>query len=329
MVRDLTAAWSLAWSELSPIMREALVELAEQAATLGRWPRPWEMSRLMRLGDALLHVRGALDTLSLAATSAVSTSAALVVETTAAAEPAMISSQLPATLQATTTVWQVPPTAMDAIVARVQARIASTMIPLSPDATEAMRRALVHGVALGTGPRATADRMLTTCRGSFNGGLSRALNISRTEILDAYRVASRESHAANADLVEGWQWLCALDVRSCPSCIAKHGSTYPTTIQGPLDHQSGRCSRLPVLRPWRQLGINLDEPASVVPDARAWFSGLPQADRVKIMGRERLALLDSGLIGWDDIPQLRTSAQWRDSYGVKPLSQLRTAAQNR
>lgn len=112
-------------------------------------------------------------------------------------------------------------------------------------------------------------------------------------------------------------------VHNCPSCLAMHGTVHPPSVAGPLDHQQGRCDRLPVTASWRDLGFEgVEEPPSIVPDAREWFDGLPESQREHIMGATRLALLDSGHITWEDLAQQRRTPGWRPSYAPTPVGDL-------
>jgi hypothetical protein len=43
------------------------------------------------------------------------------------------------------------------------------------------------------------------------------------------------------------------------------------------------------------------------------------------MGAERLQLLQSGAISWDDLSTRRQTDGWRDSFGVTPLKNLRSS----
>lgn len=111
-------------------------------------------------------------------------------------------------------------------------------------------------------------------------------------------------------------------VHNCPSCWSKHGNVYPVTDPGPWDHQSGRCTRIPVTRSWRDLGFNIPEPPSIMPDAQTTFRALPKADQLHIMGPARLQMLDRGDIAWADLSRRRTTSGWRDSYTTTPLRDL-------
>jgi hypothetical protein len=56
---------------------------------------------------------------------------------------------------------------------------------------------------------------------------------------------------------------------------------------------------------WRELGFDIDEPPSVVPDALASFRAMPHADQLAVLGKDRLDLLDSGAIRWSDLATRR------------------------
>jgi hypothetical protein len=335
-VRMLTAAWVKAWQQLTPAWQEAIAELVDLAIRLGRWPTPVEIARNPRIQqavDATATELGALATQATTATVAGSTAA---ITTTVAAEPALIASQLPAALQAQIAAQAaalILPSALDVITARVQQAIVAQTRPLSADALDAVRRELVRGIEVGANPNDAARRMEARVQGAFEGGLSRAVNIARTEMLDAYRITSRYVHEANRDVLDGWVWMATVTgkgaARTCPSCWALHGRTFPLEEPGPLDHQQGRCARLPKVKPWSALGIDLDEPASQIPDRQTAFDALNDTAQQQVMGAARLALLRAGRITWDDLPQRRDNPSWRPSYTPRPVRDLNRIADSR
>lgn len=67
----------------------------------------------------------------------------------------------------------------------------------------------------------------------------RALRISRTEMLRAYREATRRNYQANGDIVPGWRWLCAKQPRTCAARLAMDG-THKCRDQT-ADNVSGAC----------------------------------------------------------------------------------------
>jgi SPP1 gp7 family putative phage head morphogenesis protein len=317
--RTLTAAWVRAWDSLAPALTAGLDD-ALAAVEAGR-PLPRSVVlRTRRLMLSLEATRMQLEQLEQAAEKGAHADVAAAVPPAAAQQADLIGSQLPPSA------WHpkdAQPSALDAIVARAQQQITSLARPLSDEAYRAMTRQLIRGIAVGDNPRTVARAMLRGLEGEFNGGLARALTIARTEMLDAQRAAAAAEQWANRDVLAGWQWWTALDNRVCPSCWAQHGNEYPLTLPGPWDHPRGRCTRLPVVKPWKDLGIQADEPPPVGnADGEAVFRALPRADQLQIMGPGRLAALDSGTANWADLSTRVDNPGWRPSYVSTPVRDL-------
>lgn len=324
VTRRLIAAWARAHEEITAELVAAVDDLVVAGA--GQWPTPGQIARSARATRALAIASESLERLADLARAEASAAAAQAAQATASAQAGIIASQLPeqagdlATL--TARFQRVSASALAEIVARTTTRITSLTRPLSAQATEAMRRELVRGIALGDNPRVAARRMVERTLGVFDGGLTRALTIARTEILDAYRNAAAAGQITNADVLIGWVWLAELGARTCPACWAMHGSLHPVDELGPLDHPNGRCSRAPKVRSWRDLGFDVDEPPDLIPDARTRFTALPRAAQMQIMGPGRMAALDSGQVAWPDLARRQANPGWRDSYTPAPVSAL-------
>lgn len=343
-VRALTRAWAGEWEQLEPRWQTAAVDLAVLAVELGEWPQPAEIGRQPPVLAALAATGDALDRLAALTRTTATEAADRAIDVAVELEPRVIASQAPATQReglhtlVSARVAEQEPSLIVRIIARIRSaainliraraaqQIVSDTIPLSQDAQDAVARELVAGVDTGDNPRTTARKIVKAVAGAFNGGLTRALNISRTEVLDAYRQASQQVHTANSDLVEGWQWMAQLDRRCCPSCWAMHGTVHPVTSPGPWDHQQGRCARLPVLVPWSRLGIKAPEPDDLMPDAQTVFWGLPEEDQLAIMGPGRLELLRTGAVDWADLSTQRQNPGWRPSHVPTPVRDLQTRA---
>lgn len=326
-VRALVVAWARAWDELAPAWDTALTDLITATAD-GGWPTRAQILRAERALRALDLTRDALEQVVSQAGGTILQALPDLTADAAAWQARLTASQLPPTAgtQAVLNVAfnRVDPAALEWIVGRTTGQITSLMAPLSGQAYAAMQATLIRGVTLGDNPRGAAREMVRRVGGDFNGGLTRAATIARTEMLDAHRAASQAQDLANTDVLRGWAWMCTLDTRTCPSCLAMHGTEHALTEGGPSDHQNGRCARIPLTKTWADLGFTgVEEPASVVPDARAWFDALPETDQVSIMGPERLNLLRTGQATWDDLSLVRTTPGWRDSHTVTPVRLLR------
>jgi SPP1 gp7 family putative phage head morphogenesis protein len=317
----LVKAWAEAWDVLAPAFTDALLELMAGAED-GMVARS-VVARSTRLRDALQSTRAVLDELAAQTDGLVSNDVSTAVLDAVDSHAALINSQLPAnTASVGVSFTRTSPEALAAIVERTTQRIHNNTRPLPADVERIMKRELIRGVAVGDNPRVTARRIVGQAERHFNGGLTRALTIARTETLDAHRAATQASEKANKTILAEWEWHAALNARTCPSCWAKHGTRHPLDEAGPNDHQNGRCARVTVTKTWKELGFDIEEPASVTPDAETAFNNLTPDTQKRIMGAQRLELLQSGQIGWQDLSTKNTTAGWRDSYTATPVRDL-------
>jgi len=332
VTRSLTAAWVAAWDDLTDQWAAAVYDLVAAGAmgNDGEWPSRGQIIRAARAMHALGASRSALTELAELTGQQIAAELPVLTGKAAQWEARLIASQMPPTMGTTAELTlafdRAGDDALRWIVDRTTQQVTVLAWPLTDEATSNMATQLIRGVALGHNPRAAARRMVHNLESGFNGGLARALTIARTEMIDASRAASFTQDQANTDVLAGWRWQATLSVRTCPSCLAMHGTVHPIDEPGPWDHQNGRCARVPVTKSWRDLGFDLDDPEDALPDARAWFDDLPQKDQVKIMGPERLDLLTSGRVSWDDLTTRRETPAWRPSQVVTPVRDLRDQA---
>lgn len=142
--------------------------------------------------------------------------------------------------------------------------------------------------------------------------------IARTEQLDAYR-AAEQSHQANADLLTGWQWIATLGPRTCRSCVAMHGSIHGLDEPGPLDHQQGRCARMPLTKSWDELGFpGAQEPSRTINpgDGEKWLAGQPDDVQRHILGVNGQKQWQDGNWPSSEWSERRETDGWRDSFGA-------------
>jgi hypothetical protein len=314
-VRNLVHEWVRAWDVIHEEWTAA-VDAVVAASGPNRWPNQWQILELDRVRVALEAATAQLERLAGITGVRIVRAVEDVTQETTFWEARILASQLPSTAGPSAAILasRLPDTVLAAVVERATQQIESRRAPLASDASAAMRRALVRGVALGQNPWATAARMLKTTETHFNGGLARALNIARTETLDAQRTAAAAYQQQHRDVLRGWVWTCKLDGRSCPSCWSRHGTEHPLTEPGPHDHQQGRCARTPLTRSWAELGIGIPEPPSVLPNAEQRFRQLSREEQLRVMGPARLAALEDGTLTWDQLSVNQTNPGWRDSW---------------
>jgi hypothetical protein len=324
-VRDLTQSWVRSWDETAGDL-DAAIQLLLHDAQTGIVAKVL-VTRNRKLLAALDLIGRRLGMLAAEAGVRLVGDVRHVVATAAAAQAPIIGSQLPTDLDLTGTVHAAT---IEAIVSRTAQQITAQTYPLGADAYDAMRRELLRGVVVGTNPRHTGDRIMRRSEMRFNGGLARALTIARTETLDAHRAGAGAGQAAHADVLTGWVWTTHLSPRTCPACLSMNGREFPLSVPGPQGHQQCRCARVPKTKSWAELGLpDMDEPVDLTPtreSTQGWFNGLSPTEQLSIMGPERLHLLTSGQIGWDDLATLTSTPGWRDSWQITPVRDLQRRA---
>lgn len=318
---DLVRSWAYAWTQVVDDWERAVADLTA-ASVDGKWPSFTTVIRAERAQAALEATYAGLQSLTDEAGVRIVAGLSDVVEA-AQGHVGVIASQLPSSAaDLRGGLVRADANQIRSIVVRTQEQVTKSLFPLAGDSYDIIRSTLIRGVTLGENPREAARKMVRGLEVGHSQGLTRALNIARTEMLDAHRGGALDVRKANADVLQGWEWVSALDKRTCPSCFAQHGTRHPADEPGPNDHPQGRCTAMPVTKSWKELGFDLEEPPSLLPNAQSVFASMPRADQLAVMGPGRLALLDAGDIGLSDMSTLRTNPGWRDSYTVTPLKAL-------
>ncbi|MGD7788207.1 phage minor head protein [Propionibacteriaceae bacterium Y1700] len=314
--RAVVAAWARAWDEIALDLERATRAMAANSGTATAAQA--RRVRIARQAYAIASVQ--LRDLCAAAGVRVGRDLERVIRLGAEGQIGLINTQLPPGFAVRFD--RVDGRQLDAMVRRTTQQITARHYALADDASEAMRRELVRGMAAGDNPRTAAALMLDRVQDEFNGGMFRALTIARTEQLDSYRAAGKVAQQAHAGVLDGWMWVASLSNRTCRSCVAMHGSRHPLAEDGPIDHHQGRCARVPVTKSWRELGVTAPEPASAVPDADQWFRSLPAADQRAILTERGFEQWQAGRYPIGDWTHRRSTEGWRDAQvpSVPPVA---------
>ncbi|MFI8595878.1 phage minor head protein [Rothia koreensis] len=319
----LISAWAEAWDALEPEF------LAAVLSVLGDTPAGRvtvrRIARARRVAAAIRRAREEITRLLDQYTDTVQVAVPEAVTATVTAHQDMTIVQLPENhgLDLTGLAGR----QMDRIVHRCMEQITTAHLRLPETVEQELRRALIRGVTVGDNPNRVAARLVKDAGKAFAGGLPRATMIVRTEMLDACRSAAQAWEQANPNVVDGWTWVAALDRRTCPACIAMHGTEHPASEPGPIDHHNGRCARAPRTKPWAELGLpNAPEPAPH-PTGPEWFAAQPEDVQNTILGPGRAALIRDGDATLHDMVTRRHNQDWRDSITTTPLKALKRKAQ--
>jgi hypothetical protein len=142
--------------------------------------------------------------------------------------------------------------------------VGALLAPLGREAAGGVKDAIGTGIALGKGPRQTAQLV----RVAAGMPLSKALLITRTETNRAFREATRLDYANNSQVVKGYRRLAAHSERTCMACIALDGTLY--ALDEPLNElatvrQNAIWGDAAVVRPLRDLGLREGVPVRPPP----------------------------------------------------------------
>lgn len=163
---------------------------------------------------------------------------------------------------------------------------------LGPDMSRKVRDTIGKGLALGNNPRTIASEV----KDAFSGTLHRAENITRTEMLRAYREVTRESYKANN--VNKWAWLSAADSRTCAACFAMHGQIFDSG-QKHDGHPQCRCAMVPVVKG-----------GTVVDGGDQVFRSLSEEQQREILGRDGYELWSRGEVELSDFVVQTADPRW-------------------
>lgn len=304
-------AWGQAWEAIHADLDVLTVKIeAARAAGEDVGPAWLQQQRRLRTlqADAEQHLRkyartAALETQQLRQ-QAVAAAHANAAELTAAARAG---GKLAPT--ALGTFDRVPPQVLELLVGNLSAGspLAQLFAALPGDGVNRVTQALVRGVSKGLGPRQVAREV----QQALGGNLARALTIARTEQLRVYREANRMAYEANEDLVAGWRWTCARDLRTCSTCWAMDGTEHPVTDR--LDgHPNCRCTMVPLAAPGQTFGLEDG------PDA---FAKLPAGQQRAILGPSKYAAYEQGQVSLRDMVGRTTSPKWGTTRRPRTLSE--------
>lgn len=195
--------------------------------------------------------------------------------------------------------------------------LATLLNQIGPTVRVGVTDALGEGIALGYSPRKTAKIV----QRRVGMGLTRALTISRTETLRAYRESTRLQYAANPNIVKGYIRRSAQNARTCMACIALDGKRYPLT-EALDEHVNGRCVLVPDTVTYKDLGLNVKEPPSDPFSSRDWFNQQTPAVQSNMMGTGKFKAWKNGDFQLEDMARIDRNRVWGDQAVEKSLKQL-------
>jgi len=201
------------------------------------------------------------------------------------------------------------------------------------DLGEQRMQTIRRTIAQGFVESKTTDQIIRELRGTRAKGYADGLvNKSRRDVQAVVRTAlghyagvTRDRvFAANSDLIKAVQWSATLDTRTSSICRLRDGLQYTPEEHKPIGHGvpwlggpgrahwNCRSASVPVLKSWRELGIDMDEvpggtrasmdgqvPASM--DYATWLGQQSAARQDEVLGPTRGRLFREGGLSLSDM----------------------------
>lgn len=213
--------------------------------------------------------------------------------------------------------WNVVTPSADQIIAAVNSRpfqgkiMKDWLQDLSDGAFKRLRDTIRMGIVEGR----TTDQLVRDIRGTKAQGYKdgvlqvnrrHAETVVRTAVNHTANAARNRLYQRNESLIKGVQWLSTLDGRTSAVCRARDGKVYPVDSgPRPPAHPNCRSSTVPVLKSWREIGVDLDDApvgtrASMNGQVAAdlsygdWLKKQPVAFQNEVLGETKAILFRKG-----------------------------------
>ena len=172
------------------------------------------------------------------------------------------------------------------------------------------------GLANGETTEQVMRRIRGTAAARFSNGTAGKIRrgvetITRSAVGAKSNGARRLAHEENGEVVKMERWVSVLDAATCPECAALDGQTWPVG-DGPQPgfHLRCRCSRVPVLKSAKELGLKKGDLTPInrkamdgkVPEKttyHGWIKKQPAAAQKEFLGPTRYKLWKSGEVKLD------------------------------
>lgn len=328
---DIVQAYGQAWQAIKSRI-DALTGQVEEERQAGREVSSGWLFQLRRLQDLQSQAEEQIRRFAFSADQSIHSAQANAVQMALAHGEALIRSALeraPQAVQVVTSFTRLPVAAVQDLVGFLSngSPLRVLLDQLPGEGGQMVREKLITGVATGQSPRMIASQT----REALGGQLTRALTISRTEVIRAYRESSRRGYEANAAVVDGWIWVAGLGPRCCAACVAMNG-TFHTNDEQLDGHPRCRCVMVPHTKTWEELHVLPDSPAEsrpVVEGGADWFGRQPEGTQLEILGPGALAAYQSGQVTLEDFVGRRNSEVWGTMRYTRSLADALAAAQGR
>lgn len=178
--------------------------------------------------------------------------------------------------------------------------------------SDTTKAALDKQIRIGIASGNTTPQIVRRVRDVTGLAKDAAIALTRTSVAHAASIGRDAVYVANADLLRGVQWHATLDTSTCPRCGRLDGNLFQLD-KGPRPplHVQCRCSTVPVLKSWSQLGIkasdidgktraSMDGQVPAALNFEQWLSRRSTDEQNEVLGATRAKLFRSGTLSIGD-----------------------------
>lgn len=174
-----------------------------------------------------------------------------------------------------------------------------TVRALAPYHANQLYALLLNGMTRGVNPAALVRQARDYVSGRPYYDLARLM---RTTQLWSARRGTLAGFQASSGAVQGWEWACALDLRTCVGCWSMHGTRHGLN-EMLNDHHNGRCAMVP-----------FTAYSAPMASGEAEFSQLSAEDQRRVMGNGAWQAWRDGAFGF---------SQMNETYQYAPFGEMR------
>ena len=198
-------------------------------------------------------------------------------------------------------------------------QIAQHFDDLNRSAQATIRQTTQLGIARGQSIDAIVDAIEGSKRRGFKDGalqgMRNKLNTTVRTVTNSVSSQAREATYKKSNVVKAVRWVSTLDGSTTMICAGLDGKTDPGELgaERPPAHFNCRSTTTPVLKSWKELGINLKESApgtrAQMPGSKGvatadttygqWLKRQPKGFQDDVLGKERAKLFRSGKVRID------------------------------
>lgn len=156
--------------------------------------------------------------------------------------------------------------------------VANSMAQWGEGAARNIAKTISDGYLVGMTAQEVTDRIIGQSAFRFRDGAIETQTISltrivRTALQHTEGVARTLLYESNEDVIKNIQWVATLDANTCMKCAMYDGQVFDIgkAMEPPL-HWNCRCTTVPVLKSWEELGAKFD-PGDMSEETRASMDG--------------------------------------------------------